>query len=89
MSATGNLSTGQFGSVSQGTYDAEANRRWNEEHFRPVRKQQFQQMKSHVTRDLAEAKSARARGDRPAAARALTKAAGSRRVVQSWSHLNR
>lgn len=89
MSATGNLSTPQFGSVTDGTYDAEANRRWNEEHFRPVRKAQFQQMKGAVTRDLATAASARQSGDRAGAARALTAAAQSRRVVQSWTHLNR
>lgn len=84
MSAESTLSTSQFGGTSDSTYAA-----WHDEHFRPVRQAQFQQMKSFVTQDLGAAKTAREQGDRAGAARALTKAARSRRVVQDWSHLNR
>lgn len=89
MSATANISGPQFGSVADGTYDVEAHRAWHQEHFRPVRQAQFQQMKSHVTDALTRAKTARVAGDRPGAVRALDSAARARRVVQSWSHLNR
>ena len=89
MSATDNLSTPQFGSVSKGTYDAVRHREWNDEHFRPVRQAQYSQIRSVHTADLASAQDARERGDRPAAARALTKAASSRHMVAGWTHLKR
>jgi hypothetical protein len=89
MAATGALSTPQFGSVSDGTYDIAANAAFNEEHFRPVRQRQFAQIKSQHTSDMVKATTARQSGDRAGAARALTQAAASRRMVEGWAHLKR
>lgn len=89
MSATGALSGPQFGSVADGTYDVNAHRAWHEEHFRPVRLQQYAQIKSSHTKDIADARSANAQGDKAGVARALNNAARSRRMVEGWSHLKR
>lgn len=89
MSATGNLSTPQFGSVADGTYDLAAHEAWHTDHFRPVRRQQYAQIKAMHTTDIQAARTANAQGDKAGAARALTSAARSRRMAEVWSHLKR
>lgn len=85
MSATGNLSTPQFGSVSDGTYDVQAHSDWHRQHFAPVREQQRQTLAGRVRNAIQESANARVRGDRQGARRALADAARHRRVYQSWS----
>lgn len=79
MSAPGALQPDQFGSYSE----------WHDAHFRPVRLEQYAQIRSHHAEDLTRAATARQQGDRAGAARALTAAARSRRMVAGWSHLKR
>jgi hypothetical protein len=79
MSAPGALQPDQFGSYSE----------WHDAHFRPVRQAQYEQIKGYHAEDLGRAAAARKRGDREGAARALTAAARSRRMVAGWSHLKR
>jgi hypothetical protein len=85
MSAQGNLSTPQFGSVQDGTYDVAAHGAWHREHFSPVRAEQRATLSRRVRDSVQASASARARGDRKGATKALNDAARHRRIYQDWS----
>lgn len=84
MSATGNLSTPQFGSVTDGTYDVDAHRAWHEAHFAPTRRSQLREMNNRRAAAFNAIGEARRSGNKGLTRTRIAQAAWARRTEQYY-----